>query len=288
MVTTSLCSADWDASDLPAWGTAKDANVIVAVEVGGSWGRDAVDDAGFVAPDGAALYLVRSPGRHAETPEARAVIVSGGFADEPWIVAGKLTDTEVATFLRGDVSDERRWHEFGLLPCPPVLLVCTNGRRDACCAVRGRPVAHAAHEAAPGRAWEVSHIGGHRFAPTAIHLPSGQTFGRLTPADAATLVTTSTTDSLPAELFSRTTHRGRTDLSPAQRVAETWWREQHREFQLEPPVRLGATESSDDGERVALPDGSTLIVTTHEGPALRDSCIKQPKPSAYYKAAPAP
>ena len=65
------------------------------------------------------------------------------------------------------------------LPPTPVLLVCTNGRRDVCCAVRGRPVALDAAAAAPGRVWEASHTGGHRFAPTGVLLPHGATLARL-------------------------------------------------------------------------------------------------------------
>ena len=283
-MTPALCSADWDDSALPAWGSAKDARVIVVVEVGGSWGRDAVADAGLKSPKGATLYVVRSPGRHAETPSLQRVIVSGGFDNEPWLVTGKLNAPGVSTFLSGDVVDESWWAKFGFERSDePAFLVCTNGVRDTCCAVRGRPVAQSAYAAEPTRTWEVSHIGGHRFAPTAIHLPSGQTFGRLTGDDAATLARVATTDSLPAELFSRAKHRGRVDLSPAQRVAETWWREQHTELPLTPPVAIGAATKTDGGGSVELPDGTTLLVTTHKGPELRDSCIKNPKPSQYYE-----
>ena len=109
------------------------------------------------------------------------------------------------------------------------------------------------------------------------------TFGRLTGDDAATLARAATTDALPAELFSRAKHRGRVDLSPAQRVAETWWREQHPNLPLTPPVAIGETTKTDGGESVELPDGTTLLVTTHKGPELRDSCIKNPKPSQYYE-----
>ena len=59
--------------------------------------------------------------------------------------------------------------------------MCTNARRDVCCAVRGRPVALEAAAARPGQVWECSHTGGHRFAPTAVVLPHGQTWARLTP-----------------------------------------------------------------------------------------------------------
>jgi hypothetical protein len=59
------------------------------------------------------------------------------------------------------------------------LLVCTHGRRDACCGARGRELlselrGHAGFSSEAGmRLWRTSHTGGHRFAPTAILLPAG-------------------------------------------------------------------------------------------------------------------
>ncbi len=57
------------------------------------------------------------------------------------------------------------------------VLVCTHGRRDVCCGGRGMELlgtlAGAPTFGQPGvRLWRTSHTGGHRFAPTAIALPS--------------------------------------------------------------------------------------------------------------------
>jgi hypothetical protein len=60
-----------------------------------------------------------------------------------------------------------------------VALVCTNGKRDQCCAVRGRPVAAALAAGTAWDTWECSHLGGHRFAATMLLLPSGDMFGWL-------------------------------------------------------------------------------------------------------------
>jgi hypothetical protein len=57
--------------------------------------------------------------------------------------------------------------------------VCTHGRHDACCAERGRPVAAALARAHPEETWEVSHIGGDRFAANLLVLPAGLYYGRL-------------------------------------------------------------------------------------------------------------
>ena len=59
----------------------------------------------------------------------------------------------------------------------PLLAVCTHGRHDACCAERGRPVAAALTAEHPDLTWEVSHVGGDRFAANLVVLPQGVYYG---------------------------------------------------------------------------------------------------------------
>ncbi|HEX9529908.1 MAG TPA: sucrase ferredoxin, partial [Acidimicrobiales bacterium] len=64
------------------------------------------------------------------------------------------------------------------------VLVCTHGRRDACCGSRGTELFAAAAALSPDprlRWWRTSHTGGHRFAPTAVLLPEGQSWAYLDP-----------------------------------------------------------------------------------------------------------
>ncbi|MBK9746308.1 MAG: hypothetical protein IPO91_05955 [Chloroflexi bacterium] len=70
----------------------------------------------------------------------------------------------------------------------PLVLVCTNGRRDVSCAKYGLPVYTAFAEQTPGWAWEVTHVGGHRFAGTLVTLPDGVMYGRISPDDVSALV----------------------------------------------------------------------------------------------------
>jgi hypothetical protein len=54
------------------------------------------------------------------------------------------------------------------------VLVCTHGRRDACCGTLGTRLALELRGLGAGvRVWRTSHTGGHRFAPTALLLPEG-------------------------------------------------------------------------------------------------------------------
>jgi hypothetical protein len=62
-------------------------------------------------------------------------------------------------------------------------LVCTNGQRDLCCARFGLPVYAALKERVGNRVWQVTHLGGHRFAPNLLTLPDACLYGRVTPDD---------------------------------------------------------------------------------------------------------
>jgi hypothetical protein len=63
--------------------------------------------------------------------------------------------------------------------------VCTHGSHDKCCAHYGYPFYRQARKIVADlnldtvRVWQVSHIGGHRFAPTLIGFPDGRYYGAL-------------------------------------------------------------------------------------------------------------
>ena len=79
-------------------------------------------------------------------------------------------------------------HQDGPRVDGPLVLVCMHGQRDRCCALLGAPVEAALNAARPGVAVRSTHLGGHRFAPTAVALPLGAMFGRLDAADAGPLL----------------------------------------------------------------------------------------------------
>jgi hypothetical protein len=62
----------------------------------------------------------------------------------------------------------------------PLMIVCTHGKRDRCCAKYGRPL----YDGLKGRidpawVWQSTHIGGDRFAGNLVVLPEGLYFGRV-------------------------------------------------------------------------------------------------------------
>ncbi|MFI8370261.1 sucrase ferredoxin [Streptomyces sp. NPDC085466] len=97
---------------------------------------------------------------------------------------------------------------------PPVVLVCTHGPHDTCCALRGRPVARALSESRPQLVWECTHVGGDRFAANVAVVPDGVYYGNLDALSAVTVVEEHLSDRIRPDHL-----RGYTDLTPPQQAA---------------------------------------------------------------------
>jgi (2Fe-2S) ferredoxin len=132
------------------------------------------------ARSGTRILLVRRPGRGPQ-PEPRR-----------WQLASADGDT-----VSGSWSEDRDLHQAAAAmaeppvltgPREPIILVCTHGVHDACCAIRGRPVAAALAQRWPAQVWECTHVGGDRFAPNVVVLPDGFYYGNLTPDSAVDTV----------------------------------------------------------------------------------------------------
>ena len=93
--------------------------------------------------------------------------------------------------------------------------VCTNGQRDLCCARFGRPVYVRLREIVGERAWQTSHLGGHRFAPNVLALPQGVLYGRVRPEDVPRFVA-----DVEAGRLARDHVRGRSVLPAEAQAAE--------------------------------------------------------------------
>ena len=192
------CSEQWRGSSHPTVGSAPEASFWVAVEQPGAWGRKALIQSGLDpelgirlgegagAAGGRAVLIRRPDAGAAERSDTRSVFLAGNFLRSPWLGRRDVAESEVPGLLEEvigylpDLAGATRPPD-GFRPAPPVLLVCTNGKRDRCCAIESRPLAAAAaREVGAARVWESSHLNGHRFAPTGIVLPTGQMFGWMT------------------------------------------------------------------------------------------------------------
>lgn len=186
------CAPDAAAGGEPLLGTASTVRRWILVEQPGPWGADAVASSrldhqvGAVLREraravGARLLLIR---RHGRTPIGpRTCLVAATTRAASWVE--RLTFDDAAELLEVDWRPLASHRSVGGAPvAQPVLLVCTNGRHDLCCAELGRPLAAALHAAHPDRVWESSHYGGDRFAGNLVCLPQGIYYGRVDPADA--------------------------------------------------------------------------------------------------------
>ncbi len=97
----------------------------------------------------------------------------------------------------------------------PLILVCTNGKRDACCARNGLPLFNEMKKHGRGHVWQSSHVGGHRFAANVISLPYGIYYGRIPISGAESFVEHCTNGEIDLPYY-----RGRTRYSAEQQAAE--------------------------------------------------------------------
>jgi hypothetical protein len=89
----------------------------------------------------------------------------------------RLTGERLASIVAG--TEDSRVHVFG--PAGPQVLVCTHGRRDRCCGSLGTALHLELAQRWTGvEVRRCSHLGGHRFAPTALVMPEGRSWAHLT------------------------------------------------------------------------------------------------------------
>jgi hypothetical protein len=130
----------------------------------------------------------------------------------------------------------------GLTPTRrPVFCVCTHGRHDSCCATLGRPTATALTASHPEETWDVSHIGGDRFAANVLVLPEGLYYGRVSAAAAPALATRHLAGHLDLDLL-----RGRSGYGFAVQVAEVAVRREAGETRTHAVRLLETSRQGDD------------------------------------------
>lgn len=187
------CSHASEAADEPLLGTASTITNWFLLEHPGPWGEEALRHARLPAGLGDLLrrrerelkirvLLIRRPGRRSGGGRSCFAIHTG--PDRAWMERAELPDVRDVAAL--DLEALGRGASVGLTPVGGALFaVCTHGRRDPCCAERGRPLASAIAHAFPDQTWESTHIGGDRFAGNMIAFPHGFYFGRIGAADGA-------------------------------------------------------------------------------------------------------
>jgi hypothetical protein len=249
----------------PLAGSASTVRAFLLLEVPGPWGLDAVRDCRL--DEDVRHRLLHLERAHALRPllirrRDRATGPRRMFAahvdrTRPWLETAVLE--HVRELLDLDLTGLARGRSPGLTRhADPLFLICTHGRHDACCAERGRPLSAALSAVAPDHTWEVSHIGGDRFAGNVLLLPHGLYYGRLTAADAAGFVETHRSGALDLEHL-----RGRSSYPFPVQAGEVFLRRHLQDHRLEP---FPLEEHSRDGEEtcaVFAVDGARWEARVH-------------------------
>ena len=248
------------------------------LEQPGPWtGRKAVTNSDLDADLGRALlaradeaglkvHLIRRSPRRAAL-ERRACFLAD--AERSWVERHELGDpAEVLDLdlgMRGS-----RWER-------PLYLVCTHGKRDPCCARRGRPLVRALRAVRPEETWEIGHIGGHRFAATFMAFPWGLVFGRVPAARGPEIVAALEGGEIALEHL-----RGRVG-DPRLQAADVLVR---RRLDLRGVDALAVEAASDGVVTLRGPDGGLLRATVERREDVRPrpiSCGDEPETVSRYE-----
>ena len=224
-----LCSVDSQTRDEPMTATASRVGRWLLVEHRGAWGPESVP--GSRLPVATARALARA----ADTARARLLLIrrpAGVECDDGrWVYVVESRPGAERVLARHVSSDQELldlvppvgpdvpagWREVP----GPLYLVCTHGRHDRCCALRGRPVARALSAAHPERTWECSHVGGDRFAANLLVLPEGLYLGRVESEEVVELARELEAGVLPVDRL-----RGRSSLPSPVQAAQQFARKQ--------------------------------------------------------------
>jgi hypothetical protein len=290
---SDFCSELSELHGEPLAGTAAEAKVWVAIEYPDPWEAKGVERAVFPAAVreqlwrwGAAVedlrvQLMRRPGQGGE---ARTVLVGvcepgGGVVVEIRLraiddLAGVDLPDLVARVRAGEAPP------VGVILDRPVVLVCTHGKRDRCCAKRGTPVYERIAAQDDLVVWQTSHLGGHRFAATMVWLPRGICYGRVRAEEVDDLVAALRL----GRVFRIDRYRGRTCYDAPAQAAEAFVREHLGAMDVD-AVIVRRVDDLGDTWRVELDAGQRFTATvavTESGTLSPSSCGKDPAPVTGY------
>ena len=209
-------------NDEPLWATASRIDHWFLIEYRGLWARDALTGSGL--SDQVKAHLrdqVRS------VPHARLLFVRRpdrrGLPGLVAFTAASRPGRKSVTKTEFEAYDDLRALDLlaGAPAGHPLFLVCTHGKHDPCCARFGRPLYEALRdELEPDWVWQVSHIGGDRFAGNLVCLPEGLYYGRVDRETAGPVL-----DEHLAARISMTNYRGRSIYTFPVQAAERAVRE---------------------------------------------------------------
>jgi hypothetical protein len=195
MTSRFRCADAAEARNEPLYGTASQVRRWLLLEHPGPWGSDAITQSKL--PQGVELY------RRARAAGIRIVLIRRGVrfsadgrrcyflrTDGGGLYQSAMTLDRVDDLLDIDLTPLRDGSSIAEAKDhpTPIFLVCTHGKHDACCSIRGNLVSRVACAEPQWDAWECSHIGGDRFAANVVCFPHGLYYGRVQPHNVVRLM----------------------------------------------------------------------------------------------------
>jgi hypothetical protein len=244
---------------VPLVGTATRADLWFLIEYTGRWGAKAFEQSDIPEPVKhhleklthtgveSRIQLIRQSG--SDQQDGVTLFIGQVYPLEPRLYEYRLKsyldilNLDLAALAAGQPGDPGHLRE------EPVYLVCTNGRRDRCCAIYGPEAYLAMVEEAGESVWQSSHIGGHNQAPITLFFPHGVNYGHTTPTEARRLVQAYRDNNIVLQHF-----RGRVCFEPHVQAAEHFWRKQYGILEL-PGIKVHSTaETGSDEWSVVISD----------------------------------
>jgi hypothetical protein len=259
----AFCAAVSSTSDEPLAATASRLDHWILVEYRGAWPRDVLGGSQLSAELKAHLgeqldTLERSRLLFLKKPERR------GQAGRMVFFGTSRPGQERFFRLEVEELDDLRGFDFAAALAAasastspldqPLFVVCTHGKRDRCCALRGRPLYDALRqEVEPDLVWQSTHVGGDRFAGNVVVFPQGLYYGRVDPADTAELVASHASGRIDLDHY-----RGRSCYSCPVQAAEHAIRVAEGLLGIDDLTLVGAESRGEGAWRVRFrsPDGA--------------------------------
>ena len=188
-VKRALCADVAEAASEPLGATASRVDRWLLVEYRGLWDRDVLG--GSLLSEALKAHLrdqlarlghsrllfIKQPPRRGKT--RRMLYLGNARVGEERLYALEFEHHD--DLLDYDFADALLGGEMPGVPIEhPLMIVCTHGKRDRCCAKYGRPLYDGLKgKIDPEWVWQSTHVGGDRFAGNLVVLPEGLYFGRV-------------------------------------------------------------------------------------------------------------
>jgi hypothetical protein len=168
-------------------GTVKPSDLWLLIEYRGRWEREVITGLPEILRERISRLRSRVPGMRMAL--IKQTDRNSGPLSAFWAFSSELGPrlfrTDFDTYQELSLDFEQLQGEAA----QTMFAVCTHGTHDLCCAQFGNKI-YSEMSASSEDVWQVSHIGGCRFAPNVVCLPHGVVYGRVERVDCAAIVST--------------------------------------------------------------------------------------------------